>query len=156
VSWRDSLTYIYSGGSGDNAGCSGGGGRGMSEVDLKSIHKIKKAHYVLDCTRFMLILKNFELNNNISSNKQFGFQTQKSTSMAILDMIDKVTNAMDSKSCSIGLFIDLAKAFDTVYHEILLAKLSHYGIRGLPLNLLRSYMTGRKQYVSCNNVNSEM
>jgi len=101
-------------------------------------------------------LKFFLAKQNIPSNKQFGFQTQKSTSMAILDMIDKVTNAMDSKSCSIGLFIDLAMAFDTVDHEILFAKLSHYGIRGLPLNLLCSYITVKKQYVSCNNVNSEM
>jgi len=49
-----------------------------------------------------------------------------------------------------GIFIDLAKALDTVDHKILLQKLSNYRIQGLPLNLINYYMTGRKQYVSYN------
>ena len=44
------------------------------------------------------------------------------------------------KSCS--AFLDFAKAFDTVNHNILLKKLKYYGIRGLPLNLFKSDLTG--------------
>ena len=49
-----------------------------------------------------------------------------------------------------GVFIDLSKAFDTVNHEILLAKLQHYGIRGTPLKQFESYLSGREQFVNLN------
>jgi len=51
-------------------------------------------------------------------------------------MVDKITAAMDSNSYSLGIFIDLSKAFDTLNHKILLDKLEHYGIRGTGLLLI--------------------
>jgi len=74
--------------------------------------------------------------------------------MAVLEMINRIAGAIDAKSHALGIFVDLAKAFDSVDHNILLKKLSHYGIRGLPLLLLQSYLTDRRQYVVYNNVNS--
>ena len=47
-------------------------------------------------------------------------------------------------------FIDLKKAFDTINHSILLRKLEHYGIRGIPLQWFHSYLSNHKQYVSVN------
>ena len=78
---------------------------------------------------------------------QYGFRSNHDTTMAVIDMVDKITAAMDSSSYSIGIFIDLSKAFDTLNHSILLAKLNHYGIRGLALDWFTSYLNNRYQYV---------
>ena len=75
--------------------------------------------------------------------------------MALLELIDKLTEAADNKLTSIGVFIDLAKAFDTVNHNILLCKLEHYGIRGIPLSWFCSYLTNRKQYVVIDKFSSD-
>ena len=56
--------------------------------------------------------------------------------MAVLEMIDKITNAMDSNSFSIGIFIDFSKAFDTRNYNILFDKLEHFDVHGVPYNVL--------------------
>ena len=56
---------------------------------------------------------------------------------------------------SCGVFIDLQKAFDTVDHDILFRKLELYGIRGICNQWFRSYLKGRKQYVSLNGKKSD-
>ena len=66
--------------------------------------------------------------------------------MALLELVEKLSEATDNKMISIGVFIDLAKAFDTVSHTISLGELEHYGIRGVTLSWFRSYLTNRKQY----------
>ena len=63
--------------------------------------------------------------------------------------------ANEDKSLVLGLFLDFSKAFDTVNHEILLAKLNYYGIKGSALQLLRSYLSNRNQFVSLNGVKSD-
>ena len=52
-------------------------------------------------------------------------------------------------------FLDLAKAFDTVHHQILLDKLYNYGIRESAYNLLKSYLTNRQKIVKINNKTSQ-
>ena len=64
---------------------------------------------------------------------QFGFRKSHSTYMAFMVLIDKLTRALDDGKFVVGILLDFSKAFDTVDHDILLTKLSHYGIRGVPL-----------------------
>ena len=64
---------------------------------------------------------------------QFEFGEKHSTYMAILDLVDKFSQKIDSKNYSMGSFIDLSKAFDTINHKILIDKLKYYGIRGVAL-----------------------
>ena len=66
---------------------------------------------------------------NIIVNMQHGFLKGKSTNTAIVNFLKDVYNSMDNKEISIGLFLDLSKAFDLVDHNILLKKLCAYGIR---------------------------
>jgi len=56
---------------------------------------------------------------------------------------------------SCGIFLDLCKAFDTVDHKILLAKLEYYGIRGVPNDWFVSYLSNRRQFVSLFGTNSD-
>ena len=65
---------------------------------------------------------------NILVNNQYGFRKNHSTYMAILDLYDKISNSIDNNEFAIAVFIDLAKAFDTLDHGILCNKLYYYGI----------------------------
>ena len=78
--------------------------------------------------------------NNILYNLQYGFRKNNSTEMAVTQIVDDVIDVFESKSIQCSLFLDLAKAFNTVNHDILVRKLEKYGIRGPPLLLLDSFM----------------
>eukprot|EP00116_Pleurobrachia_bachei_P004138 sb/3464400/ len=92
--------------------------------------------------------------NDILSPDQFGFRTGCSTTKALNSGIHHVVSSIDKGQHTVGLFLDLQKAFDTIDHEILLSKLEHYGIRGIPLDLFRSYLTNRMQYVRLSDFSS--
>ena len=59
--------------------------------------------------------------------------------------------ALDNDHFVCGVFIDLQKAFDTVEHKILISKMNHYGIRGIPYEWFKSYLTNRQQFTPVNN-----
>ena len=81
------------------------------------------------------------------SSRQFGFRRKYNTSHNILNLMNLVAKAfLDKQVCGI-LLLDIKKAFDLVDRDILLAKLEHYGIRGIILSWFRSYFSGRKQKV---------
>jgi hypothetical protein len=94
--------------------------------------------------------------NNILFPRQFGFRRGHSTSHALLSITERIFQALDRGQVACGVFIDLKKAFDTVDHDILLHKLSHYGVRGVSKLWFQSYLSDRQQFVTIANCNSSL
>jgi len=85
--------------------------------------------------------------HNVITNSQFGFRRHHSCEQPLVLATDFIRRALDDGDHVMGVFLDLRKAFDVVSHRILLSKLSHYGIRGLPLSWFNSYLSNRMQSV---------
>ena len=93
--------------------------------------------------------------NNAIYNLQFGFRQQYSTSHALINITENIRKALDDGNIGCGVFVVFyQKAFNTVDHQILLAKLNHYGIRGISNDWFKSYLSNRSQYVSINGCES--
>ena len=60
---------------------------------------------------------------NILYSKQFGFRNNHSTALALIDLINNISSAIDRNETTLGIFLDLSKVFDTINHEILCQKL---------------------------------
>lgn len=86
---------------------------------------------------------------------QYGFIKNKGTKDALQHISDIIYKNLDASTPIAVTFLDLAKAFDTVNHKILLDKLFHYGIRGQAIDLMKSYLLGRQQRVRIDNVSSQ-
>src|SRR6218665_2876907 len=86
---------------------------------------------------------------NVLSLFQHGFRHGHSTAMSLINLEDSVSTAIDNKEFSLGVFIDITKAFDTVNHSILLYKMGRLGVRGLALSWFGSYLSERYQQVYC-------
>ena len=93
---------------------------------------------------------------NIISENQYGFRENRSTNLALMELIEDLTQSLDNQEHTIGVFIDLKKAFDTIDHKILLQKLYNYGLRGKSNDWIRSYLKNRKQYVKIEECKSEL
>ena len=104
------------------------------------------------CARLDSYLKS----NNILCTNQFGFRKNSNTSDAIIEFHDYVYSSLNCKQKTIAVYLDFAKAFDTVNHNILMSKLLHNGVRGVMQHWFELYLTNRKQYVSIKNCNSSM
>jgi len=89
--------------------------------------------------------------HNVLADNQYGFRDNRTTSLALLDLVDKIANKLEEKYLSVGIFMDLSKAFDTVNHDILLKKLNLYGVRGNANNWIRNYLENRLQFVQIQN-----
>ena len=100
-------------------------------------------------------LNNYFVSYNLISPNQYGFKKNCSTNEAVLDIYNKLLDNMDRKLITCSIFLDLRKAYDTINHTILIKKLEKYGIRGLPLQLLASYLTDRQQYTIVNQYKSK-
>ena len=88
--------------------------------------------------------------NNILHVNQFGFRSNKSTSTALANVLTSLISKINDKKCTIFTLLDIKKAFDLINHDLLLAKLQFYGICGLPLTWVKSYLYGCKQKTKVN------
>ena len=90
-------------------------------------------------------ISSFLKSNNSLYAFQFGFRDNSSTENAVAQIYDKLLEELNNKKVICSIFVDMRKAFDTVNHRILVQKMYRYGIRGVPLQLLESYLNGRQQ-----------
>ena len=77
--------------------------------------------------------------NNLFTSQQYGFRKNSSTELAALEL---------------NFYIDLSKAFDSLRHDILFEKQACYGVKNEALDLLKSYLSNRNQYVKLNDITS--
>ena len=114
-----------------------------------------------------VISKNFETvicdqlspyleSNNLLCPQQFGFTKNSSTELAALEVIDRLLNQLNKHKIPINLYLDLAKAFDSLNHDILLEKLEYYGVQNKAKDLLESYLSNRKQFVQIGEIVSKI
>ena len=94
--------------------------------------------------------------NQIIYKHQYGFRAGHSTSHSVLHLTDEIYKALNQKPSgkTLTIFIDLKKAFDTVDHEILLKKMSTYGIRDSANLWFKNYLRDREQFVSIHGIES--
>ena len=84
------------------------------------------------------------------------FEKKPSTELAALELLHRVLRQMDKDTILINFHIDLSKSFDSPRHDILLDKLSYYGITHPAKKLIESYLSNRKQFVQIGNIKSTM
>ena len=101
-------------------------------------------------------LYDYLLKYNVLISEQFGFRKNHSTDQSIVNFTKNILHEINNGMFCYGLFMDLSKAFDTIDHHILLKKLYHYGVRGVPHQWFSDYLYTRKQYVVADGVESDI
>ena len=119
---------------------------------ISSLPYISKIYEKLMVNRLISFCVKF----SILSDVQFGFQSGISTSDALFKITESIYKALDNKSHHISILLDIRKAFDCVDHIILLRKLHHYGIRGVPWKWFQSYLSDRQCYLEINSIKSNL
>ena len=95
-------------------------------------------------------LYDYLMENSILNNCQWGFRSAHSTALALIDCTNNWLIGIDNGKINSTILLDVKKAFDTIDHDILLRKLSHYGISHTELEFFRSYLCNRLQCCSVN------
>ena len=92
-------------------------------------------------------LNEYFISNKLFCAQQYGFMKNASTELASLELIDRLLSQLNDLKIPINLHLDLSKAFDNISHDILLDKLTYYGVTNASLQLLINYLANRLQYV---------
>ena len=92
-------------------------------------------------------LIDFLCENNILSNKQYGFLLVRPTILQILNVFDKLTEPINNGHYIDVVYCDFMKAFDKVSHKRLLKILKYYSLSVKVINWIKSFLTNKKQRV---------
>ena len=123
--------------------------KGGSKLDFSNYRPVSVLPIISKVLKKLMLtrLTKYLDKNKIIYEHQFGSQRNRSTTMAVLDLSARITKALDSGNYAASVFLNFAKAFDTVSYQILLSKLENYGIRGPAKDWFESYLKNRHQIV---------
>ena len=154
----DPLSIIF-----NNSLCKGVFPRAMKKSKVVPLYKSKDRDLTTNYRPISLLLTlskileklmysrvyNFLCTTNQLYISQYGFRKQHSCEHAVGELVARITKGMENGKFTVGIFLDLSKAFDTLEHEVIYTKLEKYGIRGICLQWFRSYLSDRSLVVSC-------
>ena len=101
-------------------------------------------------------LSDFLESIDLITSSQYGFRRRCNTELAVACFTDRIRLAMDQGKLTGAVIIDLQRAFDTVEYSVLLSNLPFYGVAGNEVMWIKSYLSGRFQYVHYHNVKSQL
>jgi hypothetical protein len=117
--------------------------------NYRPIALVKSFSKILEKIVQISLINHLELNHLLYKH-QYGFLRNKSTEHNLLHIINHISNSLNDGNFTVGIFLDLKKAFDVVDHRILIAKMEKYGIHDASLNWFASYLSRRSQIVDIN------
>jgi len=121
-------------------------GNKMNPTNYRPISLLTSFSKVYKKALYIRVTEHLNTNNLLVGN-QFGFRKGTATEDAIFKLTNEILKALNKTLAGSIFFCDLEKAFDSVNYDILLSKLSYYGISGKAKSLLQSYLQYRHQRV---------
>ena len=101
-------------------------------------------------------INNYVSTNNLDEPIQSAYRASQSTETALCKIYNDIKLSLDRNECVLFISLDLSAAFDTMDHQILLARLAHhFGITGICLNWIKSYLDERKLRVAIDRILSD-
>ena len=95
------------------------------------------------------LYKNFAM-NNILHEKEIDFKEGYSTEHAVIRLTDQINSSFEKNLLKLGIFIDLAKAFDITHYQLLISKLQNFAVNRSNLRWYENYLNNRKQFPAVN------
>ena len=93
----------------------------MTSFNLATVFKNFRKNFIIRLNKFVEI-------NNLLTYCQYGFRKNRSTSLALMELTEEISTAINNKQITIGVNIDLKKAFDTINHDLLLKIWNYMGL----------------------------
>ena len=116
--------------------------------NYRPISLLSSISKVFEKVVYLQLFTYFNENEYLCKN-QYGFRSLHSTELANLELVDKISLAVDKGQTPLAIYLDISKAFDTLDHKILLKKLTYYGITETTLSWFKS-LSNRSSYVIFN------